>query len=169
MVNYRRNRVAGGTYFFTVTLRDRRSDLLVREIDALKRAWSNAARRVPHLVLAAVVLPEHLHAVIQLDASTDDYPRLWQDIKKGFTRRVCAPGHRSPWQARYWERTIRDEAQLQACVDYVHINPLKHGWLTAVRDWPHSTFHRYARQGLLPEDWAGDESSPDVGFGEPAR
>ncbi|AMJ57993.1 MULTISPECIES: transposase [Stenotrophomonas] len=169
MVNYRRNRVAGGTYFLTVTLRDRHSDLLAREIDALKRAWRNAARRVPHLVLAAVVLPEHLHAVIQMDASTDDYPRLWQDIKKGFTRRVFAPGHRSPWQERYWERTIRDEAQLQACVDYVHINSLKHGWVKAVRDWPHSTFHRYVREGLLLEDWACDESSPDVGFGEPAR
>ncbi len=169
MVNYRRNRVAGGTYFFTVTLQDRRSDLLVREINALKQAWRSAAQRVPHRVLGAVVLPEHLHAVIQMDASTDDYPRLWQDIKKRFTRRVFAPGHQSPWQARYWERTIRDASQLQACVDYVHINPLKHGWVTAVRDWPHSTFHRYVREGLLPEDWACSVPVADVGFGEPAR
>ena len=86
MVNYRRNRVAGGTYFFTVTLQDRRSDLLVREIDALKQAWRNAARRVPHLVLAAVVLPEHLRAVIQMGASTDDYPRLWQRRPPGLSR-----------------------------------------------------------------------------------
>ncbi len=169
MVNYRRNRVAGGTYFFTVTLQDRRSDLLVREIDALKQAWRNAARRVPHLVLAAVVLPEHLHAVIQMEANTDNYPRLWQDIKKGFTRRVFAPRHQSPWQARYWERTIRDASQLQACVDYVHINPLKHGWVTAVRDWPYSTFHRYVSEGLLPEDWATDGSLSSIGFGEPTR
>ena len=166
MVNYRRNRVAGGTYFFTVTLQDRRSDLLVCEIDALKEAWRNAARRVPHLVLAVVVLPEHLHAVIQMDASTDDYPRLWQDIKKGFTRKVVASGHESPWQPRYWERTIRDAAQLQACVDYVHINPLKHGWVDSVRDWPHSSFHRYVREGLLPEGWGSEEPSPGAGFGE---
>jgi len=169
MVNYRRNRVAGGTYFFTVTLQDRRSDLLVREITALKQAWRNAAQRVPHLVLAAVVLPEHLHAVIQMDASTDDYPRLWQEIKKGFTCRVFAPGHQSAWQARYWERTIRDASQLQACVDYVHINPLKHGWVTAVRDWPHSTFHRYVREGLLSEDWACSESVAGTSLGEPLR
>ncbi|WP_282271332.1 transposase [Stenotrophomonas sp. PS02298] len=169
MVNYRRNRVAGGTYFFTVTLQDRCSDLLVREIDALKQAWRNAAQRVPHLVLAAAVLPEHLHAVIQMDASTDNYPRLWQEIKKGFTRRVFAPGHQSPWQARYWERTIRDASQLQACVDYVHINPLKHGWVTAVRDWPHSTFHRYVREGLLSEDWACSESVAGTSLGEPLR
>ena len=169
MVNYRRNRVAGGTYFFTVTMQDRRSDLLVREIDALKQAWRNAAQRVPHLVLAAAVLPEHLHAVIQMDASTDNYPRLWQEIKKGFTRRVFAPGHQSPWQARYWERTIRDASQLQACVDYVHINHLKHGWVTAVRDWPHSTFHRYVREGLLSEDWACSESVAGTSLGEPLR
>ena len=67
MVRYRRNRIAGATYFFTVTLRDRRSDLLVREIDALRDAWRKAAGRVPHTVIAAVILPDHLHAVIRMD------------------------------------------------------------------------------------------------------
>ena len=96
MVRYRRNRIAGATYFFTVTLRDRRSDLLVREIDALRAAWRAAATRVPHAVIAAVVLPDHLHAVIRMANGTADYPRLWQDIKKGFTRRVTAPDEPSP-------------------------------------------------------------------------
>ncbi len=165
MVNYRRNRVRGGTYFFTVTLRDRRSDLLVREVDALRDAWKAAAARTPHSVIAAVVLPDHLHAVLRMAEDTDDYPRLWQDIKKNFTRKVCA-GDCSPWQSRYWERTIQAEAQLQACVDYVHINPVKHGWVTRVADWPHSSFHRHVRMGLLPPDWAGDANVSDQGFGE---
>ena len=70
MVRYRRNRVVGATYFFTVTLRDRRSTLLVREIDALREAWRKAAHRVPHAVIAAVVLPDHLHAVIRMQDET---------------------------------------------------------------------------------------------------
>lgn len=94
MVRYRRSRVQGGTYFFTLTLRDRRSDALVRRIDALRASWRAAAGRVPHPVVAVVVLPEHLHAQ--------------------------SP---SPWQARFWKHTARDAADLQAHVDYVHINP----------------------------------------------
>lgn len=138
----------------------------MREIDALRDAWRKAAGRVPHTVIAAVVLPDHLHAVIRMDDATADFPRLWQDIKKGFTRRTAPPGSASAWQSRYWERTVRDEVGLQACVDYVHINPLKHGLVNAVVDWPHSTFHRYVSKGWLPADWA---AAPDAtgSFGEP--
>ena len=166
MVSYRRNRIAGATYFFTVTLRDRRSDLLVREIEALRESWRKAASRVPHTVIAAVVMPDHLHAVIRMDDVSANYPRLWQDIKKGFTRRTSSPGSKSAWQSRYWERTVRDEEELQACVDYVHINPLKHGLVNALVDWPHSTFHRYVRKGWLPLDWAGEPAATGM-FGEP--
>jgi len=159
MVRYRRNRIAGATYFFTVTLRNRRSDLLVREIDALRDAWRGARTRVAHTMIAAVVLPDHLHAVVRMGDETSDYSRLWQDIKKGFTRRLQADGPMpSPWQARFWEHTVRDAADLQAHVDYVHINPLKHGLVGRVVDWPYSSFHRYVRNGDLPADWAGDVS-----------
>jgi putative transposase len=141
MVNYRRNRLDGGVYFFTATLRDRRSDLLTREIEALRTSWKRAADRVPHRIIVAVVLPEHLHVLIEMRDNEDDYPRLWQEIKKGFTRRVDSA--RSPWQPRYWEHTIRDDA-----------------------DWPHSSIHRYIERGDLPRDWGmGTPFSGD--FGEP--
>ena len=156
MVRYRLNRVPGGTFFFTVTLRNRRSDLLVARIDALREAWRSAKARVPHEVVAAVVLPDHLHAVIATRDTNGNYPRLWQDIKKGFTRRVQTPGTLSPWQARYWEHTLRDEDDLRQHVDYVHINPLKHGLVARVRDWPHSSFHRYIDRGQLSCDWGHD-------------
>ena len=164
MVRYRRNLVVDGTFFFTVALRDRRSGLLVRRIDALREAWASARSRTAHEVVAAVVLPEHLHAVIRMRDATGDYPRFWQDLKKGFTRRV-APGGPSPWQARYWEHTIRDDDDRQAHVDYIHFNPVKHGWAARVADWPHSSFHRYVRQGQLPEDW-GATVAIEGRFGE---
>jgi putative transposase len=162
MVHYRRNVVVGGTYFFTVTLRDRRSDLLVRHVDLLREAWRAAQMRVPHDVIAAVLLPDHLHVVLTLHDSAGDYSRLWQDIKRGFTRRLSVTaelprrnGLPAVWQSRFWEHTIKDANDLRAHVDYVHINPLKHGYVARVADWPHSTFHRYVRQGDLPLDWAG--------------
>jgi len=164
MVNYRRNRVENGTYFFTVTLKDRRSDLLVRRIDTLKQSWRTAAERVKHNIIAAVVLPDHLHALITMCDGTDDYPRLWQEIKKGFTRRLDASA--SPWQRRYWEHTIRDDVDFQTHFDYIHINPVKHGLVEQVVDWPHSSFHRYVQGGELPVDWAGQADIPGE-FGEP--
>jgi putative transposase len=159
MVRYRRMRVPQGTYFFTVTLRDRRSDLLVRHVDALRDAWRSAQDRAPHRVIAAVVLPEHLHAVLRFDADDGDYSRFWQEFKKGFTRRIRSVTERSSvWQPRFWEHTIRDEDDLCAHVDYVHINPLKHGLVNRVRDWPWSSFHRAVRRGELPLDW-GDAAN----------
>ena len=161
MVLYRRNRVQDGTYFFTVTLRNRRDDALIRHVEALRDAWRSAKARVPHSVVAAVVLPDHLHAVITMGDGGDDYSRLWQDIKKGFTRRI---GMRSTWQGRFWEHTIRDEGDLHRHVDYVHINPMKHGLVERLIDWPHSTFLRYVRDGVLAADWAAP--GIDGEFGE---
>ena len=86
MVRYRRARVPDGTCFFTLTLRDRRSDLLVQRVDALRDPWRSAARRVPHEIVAAVVLPDHVHAVIRMRDGAGDYAPLWQNITKGFTR-----------------------------------------------------------------------------------
>jgi len=165
MVQYRRNRVDGGTYFFTVTLHDRRGDALVRHVEALRTAWRRARARVPHEVVAVVVLPEHLHAVIRMAEGTADYSRLWQEIKKDFTRRLPPEDGRtvSPWQPRFWEHTICDARDLQAHVDYVHINPVKHGLVTQVADWPYSSFHRYVRAGLLPPDW-GTSPGPHPGL-----
>lgn len=157
MVNYRRNRIHDGTYFFTVTLRNRRSDLLVRRIDALFNAWRRARRRVPHRVVAFVVMPDHFHVLVTMTDGRDDYSRLIQDVKKGFTRRIaCGKKIDSPWQARFWEHTIRDERDFRNHIDYIHINPLKHSVVEKVADWPYSTFQRYARNGWLPMNWAGD-------------
>jgi len=157
MVRYRRNRVGGGTYFFTVTLRDRRSDLLVRHVDLLRSSWRKAHARIAHEVIAAVVLPDHLHAVIRMRDGADDYSRLWQEIKKGFSRNL--PGA-SPWQSRFWEHTIRDDTDLRGHIDYVHFNPVKHGWASKAVDWPFSSFHRYVRDGVLTPDWATTPDEP---------
>jgi putative transposase len=161
MVLYRRNLVHGGTFFFTVTLLNRNSSALVEHINFLREAWIKAKDRIPHKIIASVVLPEHLHVVIQLEHDQSDYPKLWQEIKKGFTRRVETirksprriDGYSNIWQRRYWEHTIRDQADLNAHIDYIHYNPVKHGYVQRVRDWPHSSFHRYVAKGILPLDW----------------
>jgi putative transposase len=175
MSRYRRSLVSGGTFFFTVTLADRRSALLVTEIDRLRRAYAATAKRLPFETVAIGVLPDHLHAVWTLPPDDADYPRRWSLIKAAFSRGLPAAEFRSDskrakrdkgiWQRRYWEHQIRDEADLQRHCDYIHFNPVKHGLVARVQDWPHSSFHRLVREGRLPMDWGGD-AQMDGNFGE---
>ncbi len=149
MVNYRGNRVSGGTYFFTVTLADRRSRALTEHITLLREAFRRVRRERPFRTEAVVVLPDHLHAVWTLPRDDYDYPGRWRAIKSRFTHDVCtrgAPlssnvkGGYDLWQRRYWEHTRRDENDLQKHVDYVHYDPVKHGLVTRVADWPFLPF-----------------------------
>ena len=175
MVQYRRNYVAGGTYFFTVTLDDRKSTALVDHISALRAAFRTVRHEHPFTIDAIVILPDHLHAIWTLPDGDDDFSDRWRRIKAHFTRRLVAAdlaiarhsnGEYALWQRRYWEHTIRDERDFERHVDYVHFNPVKHGLVSRVCDWPYSSFHRYVRHGLLPNDWAGDVDEARMDFGE---
>ena len=166
MVHYRRNRVAGGTYFFTVTLLDRRSTVLTENIGLLRGAFRRVRLVRPFEMVAWVVLPEHLHTIWTLPQGDSDYSGRWRAIKAGVTHDLVrggmelarnAKGEYNLWQRRFWEHTVRDENDLVRHVDYIHYNPVKHGWVEQVKDWPWSSFHRYVRQGLLPEDWNGKQ------------
>lgn len=176
MVYYRRNRVPGGTYFFTVTLADRRSRILVEYINDLRASFRAVRRERPFQVEAIVVLPDHLHTVWALPENDADYSSRWRALKSQFTRRLRtrgvplqanSKGEYTLWQRRYWEHTIRDEDDLKRHVDYIHYNPVKHGLVGRTADWPYSSFHRYVRRGWLPRDWAtAVPDSDDLGFGE---
>jgi len=162
MVLYRRNYVAGGTFFFTVTLRDRRSDLLVRHVDLLRGAFSVVKKRRPFRIDAMVVLPDHLHAIWTLPEGDSDYFGRWRAIKSGFVvalarEGICvarnAQGEAEVWQRRFWEHTLRDERDLNHHIDYIHYNPVRHGHARSPADWPYSTIHRFIQGGLIPADW----------------
>ena len=179
MVRYRRNFIPGGTFFFTLTLRDRASRLLVEHIDTLREAFRAARQRYPFAIDAIVVLPEHLHLLMTLPPDDAGYDSRIRYIKGRFSRRLAQAGvpiHRDDrggfdlWQRRYWEHTVRDDEDLQCHVEYIHFNPVKHGHAVRAADWPHSSIHRYIRMGLVNEDWAfqAEEgtASRELNFGE---
>ena len=160
MPDYRRNRVPGGTYFFTVNLLDRRSDLLVTHIGALRAAVRAARGRRPFHIDAWVVLPEHMHCLWTLPAGDADFPARWHAIKTAFSKAVpmagpggpvrAGKGERGLWQRRYWEHTIRDDRDYAAHMDYIHFNPVKHGYVERPGEWPFSSFPRCVANGLYP-------------------
>jgi putative transposase len=165
MPNYVRALIPGGTFFFTVTLLDRRRSLLTDHIGELRNAFTNARQRRPFSMDAIVILPDHLHCIWTLPPDDADYPARWHDVKARFAaslpagEAICVSrarrGERGIWQRRYWEHQIRDERDFARHVDYIHFNPVKHRWAPSAAAWPHSSFHRFVRQGLYDADWPG--------------
>jgi putative transposase len=170
MPDYRRNRIPGATYFFTVNLLERGCDLLVVHIDALRDAVRKARTRSPFHIDAWVVLPDHMHCLWTLPKGDSDFPRRWRDIKTAFSKSLPASEKRSPimihrgergiWQRRYWEHTIRDDRDYAAHTDYVHFNPVKHGLVDEPLEWPFSSLRRCVVSGLYPADRLGGLPEP---------
>jgi putative transposase len=176
VTNYRRNFVKGGSYFFTVNLAERNLSLLADHAGLLRAAFRYSRSRHPFTVDAIVVLPDHLHAIWTLPAGDGDFALRWQLIKTHLSRAMPPFERRSPsrrskgergiWQRRYWEHTLRDESDFSRHADYIHFNPVKHGHVARVADWPHSSFHRYVQQGHYPANWAGGDNDGGGAFGE---
>lgn len=165
MPNYRRNRVPGGTFFFTVVTAGRRP---VFAGEAAVAALRNAVRAVraaqPFEIVAWVSLPDHLHAVWRLPAGDADFSTRWAKVKLATSR---ALGKQTVWQARFWEHTIRDDDDLRRCVDYVHWNPVKHGLAARAIDWPYSSFRRAVARRVYPAEWGvADTHFAGAPFGE---
>jgi putative transposase len=166
MTNYRRSNIAGASYFFTVNLADRQQNLLTDNIALLRSAFEYTKELHPFTIDAIVILPDHLHAIWTLPDMDGDFALRWRLIKTVFSRGLprgeqrsesrLEKGERGFWQRRYWEHLIRDETDHVRHVDYIHINPVKHGLVSRVADWSYSSFHRFVQVGMLPEDWAGD-------------
>jgi len=182
MSNYRRARIDGATYFFTVVAGKRREILTLPESrKALRNAIEDTRKLLPFTVDAWVLLPEHLHCIWSLPEGDGDFSKRWGMVKAGFSKQmrgVLEQGkqlaasrgkHRetSLWQRRFWEHVIRDETDFRRHVDYVHYNPVKHGLVERVKDWPYSTFHKYVEKGVYPANWGDDEVTDSAGgFGE---
>lgn len=163
MSHYRRSQQKGGTYFFTVALANRKSNLLIEHIEHFKQAYRQVWQDYPFESVAICVLPDHIHAIWSLPCDDCNYSLRWQLLKRYFSRHFdncqirsnSKMKHREKgiWQRRFWEHAIRNEQDLQQHMDYVHFNPVKHGYVKRVCDWQYSSFHRFVRLGLLPENW----------------
>ncbi len=164
---YRRSR-EGVIYFFTLVTHERRP-ILTTDLGrrSLRTAILEVQRDHAFVLTAMVLLHDHLHAVWELPQGDTDYSTRWRLVKSRFTREWRAQGgkegaitrsrhqkgERGLWQRRFYEHTCRDEADVMRCIDYIHANPLKHGLVSRVQDWPWSSFHRYVRNGFYPLDW----------------
>lgn len=183
MPEYRRTRRAGGTYFFTLVTHARRPILIDPEVrQALREGINQVRQSMPFTIEAWVLLPDHLHTIWTLPEHDVRYAARWAVVKSWVTKgcgSLFSSGEKinisrsnrkegGVWQRRFWEHVIRDEADFHRHLDYLHFNPVKHGYVKTPMDWPYSTLHRFVAQGMYPDNWGGggaDEYSPD-NFGE---
>lgn len=179
MQQYRREWIPGGTYFFTVNTYQRQKLLTKLPFyQALKASIKEVRKDHPFEIIAFVLLPDHLHCIWTLPENDGNYSLRWSLIKRKVSQetRIYLPDsisdsrikrHESGlWQRRFWEHRIRDENDLEMHVNYVHYNPVKHGYVNNVSEWSYSSFHRYARKGILPVDWGGFVEPVELSFGE---
>lgn len=182
MPDYRRARVPGGSFFFTLVTDQRREVFAAR---AARRILGDCLRatqtRWPFAITAIVLLPDHLHAIWTLPPGDLDYSTRWGWLKKEFTKRWLAAGGEQTmlsaarrrerrcgvWQPRFWEHTLKDDHDFERHFDYLHFNPVKHGLVRCPHEWPDSSFHRWVTVGVYPRDWACVEHpGPELEFHE---
>ncbi len=158
-------------FFFTVVTH-RRQPILTSDLgrSALRLAFRGTREDLPFHITAIALLPDHLHSIWELPPGDSDYSTRWKRIKTLFTKQWrrqggttmklsssrTKRGEQGVWQRRFFEHTCRNESDLKRCLDYLHVNPLKHSHVQRVRDWPWSSFHRYVRLGEYSLDWGND-------------
>ena len=168
MSRYRRVRLDGGVFFFTVVTYQRQPILNTElGVHCLRNAWRQTNATMPFEVEAVCVLPDHLHTIWALPEGDRDYPARWRKLKGIFSREYRAGGGSCGevnlsrrrnrevglWQRRYWEHRIRDADDFRRHVEYTHFNPVKHGHVKRVPDWPYSSFHNLVKRGWIEVDW----------------
>ena len=173
-MQYRRARIKGGTYFFTVVTHKRAKILCEPEnVVLLREAFKHVMNEHLFTIEAFVLLPEHLHCIWRMPGGNHDFSTCWRLVKSYFTRNCDTKYRQTPfgsrqkkkeqsiWQRRFWEHTIRTEEDFVRHVEYIHYNPVKHGLVPAPKDWEYSSFHRYVRNGIYDLEWAAGQ---DIAF-----
>ena len=179
-MKYKRAKVEGGTFFFTVVTYNRQPILLENNnINILRESFRYVMKNHPFKIDAAVILPDHLHTIWTLPQGDKDFSTRWRLIKSYFSRKCYQKysnqlsksrknkQEKNIWQRRFWEHTINDETDFNNHINYIHNNPVKHGLVNAPKDWEYSSFLRYVKEEIYPLDWGTDEEiifPDDVGI-----
>ena len=179
MQRYRREKLPGATYFFTVNTYHRQRVLTDPPLyHALKNAIKEVKTAYPFDIEAFVLLPDHLHCVWKMPEIDADYSVRWSLIKRKVSQQCREHIHERAthsrskrrelnlWQRRFWEHRIRDDKDFENHINYIHYNPVKHGYVCNVKDWPYSSFHHYVKKGILPLNWCSFDEFDDCAYGE---
>ena len=164
-MNYRRVYINDSKIFITMVT-SKRHPILIENIEILRNSFKQTKQKIKFNIDAIVILPDHLHMIIKPE-DIKKYPEIIKGIKAFFSKNIDETKienykltksrkdkkEKDIWQRRYWEHTITNEKDLNMHIDYIHYNPVKHGYTDKAANWKYSTFRKYAKQGLYDENW----------------
>ena len=168
-MHYRRSHLTGGCFFFTLVTYRRQKILTIDEnITRLRAAMKKEMGTRPFSIDAIVILPDHMHTIWNLPAGDSDYSTRWRNIKRYFSIGCVGANsdtsvsrqkkrEKNIWQRRFWEHAIRDENDWRRHIDYIHFNPVKHGYVPSANEWPYSSFGRCVDKGWYDRHWGSVE------------
>lgn len=184
-MNYRRLFIKGSYVFLTVVTYNRKH-ILIENIELLRKAFKNTKKNYNFETFAIIVLPDHFHVLLKPE-KINEYPKIISSVKHYFSRNLNIVGQVCPtydckkinnnqniypcptydrnkliWQRRYWEHTIRDEEDLYKHLDYIHYNPVKHGFVQNVKDWEFSSFNKFVQQKNYDINWGCQEDVKQI-------
>lgn len=168
MPQYRRYYQLGSCVFLSIVTHQRRPIFKqIENIQKLRLATAQMKAEMPVDIVAAVILPDHLHFLWQLPENDWNYSKRVGRMKVLFSKSMGDIGYEAKylshsrmkhrekgiWQRRFWESTVRNAAELEAYANYIHFNPVKHGYVSCPHHWQYSSFHRWVLSGELTHDW----------------
>ena len=185
MPNYKRTRIDGACFFFTVVTHKRQplfNHDLSRSI--LRETIKKVQERFPFEIPAFCLMPDHLHCIWQMPEGDSDYSKRWSIIKRTFSQQYLASSginiHRNTsrinkrelgiWQRRFWEHRCRDRDDYYNHINYIHYNPIKHKLVNSLKDWPYSTYHKFFDNGYYTgfnwDEFLKNEMDTQIEFNE---
>jgi putative transposase len=178
MSNYLRDKTPGGMYFFTLVTYNRQPIFLIeRNIRLFKKSLSEVKMTKSFKIVALVILPDHIHMILALPENDYDYSKRISLIKKSFgkdygkysPKSIALPksaikrNERGIWQRRFWEHKIRDDRDYLAHINYIHLNPVKHGLVDDIANWKWSTYFTFLKSGFYEKNWGKEVSQLILG------
>lgn len=150
MPNYRRYYLPGPVFVTIVT--HQRRPWLIDMVEDVSRSMHFSQSKYPFRHLAHVVLPDHIHWLFE--PRVKNFSFVVASFKRDLSWRMKSRGEIQPfWQARFHDHIIRDEGDFYRHIDYIHFNPVKHGYCAHPADWQHSSFSSWLARGTYDDDW----------------
>ena len=167
-MNYKRVFVLN-SYVHLIVVAYNRKDIFIENIELLRVSFKNAKQFFDFEIIAICVLSNHIHMILN-PKNIHEYPKIITSIKHYFSRHydvgVETPtygyvnkGEKGVFQRRYFEHTICSQEELNNHINYIHYNPVKHGYVKNVKDWKYSSFHKFVEDKFYDNNWG---SSADI-------
>lgn len=167
MSNFKRYYQDKNIVFITIVTYNRQP-ILINNIELLK--FSLKSVKYNCKIIAGIVLPDHIHLLIQADNATT-YPKIIATFKANFSKLLpknqnqtqfqLKRNEKGIWQRKYYDHIIRDEKDFYKHLDYIHYNSVKHLNISP-KNWKYSSFKKFVEKEFYEENWCNFDDKNNI-------